>query len=241
MVTDMIYEFRLALRDVGIPVWRDVLVDSTESFYDFNIHIQTLFGWSDMFEHSFEITRSRGVNIPPIIIEAPSMDAFDDYTDESDPKDDFPEDSLVDSLVEDSVFDSVEEFDENEDKPLSTYFEEVEDHATYTYFTDALLEIDVTLSEIVAPQDDIIYPFCTNAENLAPEEMDDRGDILHKKDKLIYSKTDELVASINNELSLLGDADLYDYDYDDIEHDEHFDDDEIFDEPYDAGPDDLPI
>jgi hypothetical protein len=233
MVKQMIYEFRLSLRDIGIPVWRDIQVDCTDSFHDFNTYIQALFDWSSIFEHRFEITRSGGVEIPPVIIEETSMDEYEALDEEGDFADAFSEDSFDENYE----LDYEEAFDEDEYRPIGSYFVDVGDQATYTYFTDAVLEIEIILTEIVAAQEDATYPLCTGAENLAPEEMDDRGDILQKKAKLISVKKEELVAAINKELALLGDAISYDSEYEEFQHDLHFDDDEIYDEPYDAESD----
>ena len=80
----MIYEFRIAVRDIGVPIWRDIQVNSDETFYDFNSIIQAAFSWSSFFEHRFEITRSGGTDLLPIIIEETPLDTLEDYTDESD-------------------------------------------------------------------------------------------------------------------------------------------------------------
>ena len=80
----MIYEFRIAVRDIGVPIWRDIQVNSDETFYDFNSIIQAAFSWSGFFEHRFEVTRSGGTDLLPIIIEETPLDTLEDYTDDSD-------------------------------------------------------------------------------------------------------------------------------------------------------------
>lgn len=72
----MIYEFRIAVRDIGVPIWRDIQVNSDETFYDFNSIIQAAFSWSGFFEHRFEVTRSGGTDLLPIIIEEKTIGYF---------------------------------------------------------------------------------------------------------------------------------------------------------------------
>ena len=59
-------------------------MNSDETFYDFNSIIQAAFSWSGFFEHRFEVTRSGGTDLLPIIIEETPLDTLEDYTDDSD-------------------------------------------------------------------------------------------------------------------------------------------------------------
>jgi len=214
----MIYEFRVAVRDIGLPIWRDIQVDSEETFYDFNSIIQAAFSWSGFFEHRFEITRSGGTNLLPIIIEETPLDTLEDYTDESDFREYSDEEREDVDEIEEDDYDYYDENDsaENEDQTLQKYFTAIDDTATYIYFTDAVIEVDIQLTEMVAPQEDCRYPICVAAENAGPDEMEDRSTILQNRDHLKMTDTQDLIRLINLSLSQLGDSDVFDAGYEDF-------------------------
>jgi len=214
----MIYEFRVAVRDIGLPVWRDIQVDSEDTFYDFNGIIQAAFSWSGFFEHRFEITRSGGIDLLPIIIEETPLDTLEDYSDESDFREYSDEEREDVDEIEADDYDYYDENDsaENEDQTLKKYFTAIDDAATYIYFTDAVIEVDIQLTEMVAPQEDRLYPICVAAENAGPDEMDDRSTILQNRDNLKLTDADDLIRLINFALSQLGDSDIFDAGYEDF-------------------------
>lgn len=214
----MIYEFRVAVRDIGLPIWRDIQVDSEETFYDFNSIIQAAFSWSGFFEHRFEITRSGGTDLLPIIIEETPLDTLEDYTDESDFREYSDEEREDVDEIEEDDYDYYDENDsaENEDQTLQKYFTAIDDTATYIYFTDAVIEVDIQLTEMVAPQEDCRYPICVAAENAGPDEMEDRSTILQNRDHLKMTDTQDLIRLINLALSQLGDSDVFDAGYEDF-------------------------
>lgn len=214
----MIYEFRVAVRDIGLPIWRDIQVDSEETFYDFNGIIQAAFSWSGFFEHRFEITRSGGTDLLPVIIEETPLDTLEDYTDESDFREYSDEEREDVDEIEADDYDFYDENDsaENEDQTLQKYFTAIDDAATYIYFTDAVIEVDIQLTEMVAPQEDRRYPTCVAAENAGPDEMEDRSTILQNRNNLILADTEDLIRLINFALSQLGDSDIFDAGYEDF-------------------------
>jgi hypothetical protein len=214
----MIYEFRVAVRDIGVPIWRDIQVNSEETFYDFNSIIQAAFSWSGFFEHRFEITRSGGIDLLPIIIEETPLDTLEDYTDESDFREYSDEEREDVDEIEEDDYDYYDENDsaENEDQTLQKYFTDIDDAATYIYFTDAVIEVDIQLTVMVAPQEDCRYPICVAAENASPDEMEDRSTILQNRDHLKLTDTHDLIRLINFALSQLGDSDIFDAGYEDF-------------------------
>lgn len=214
----MIYQFRLTIRDIGVPIWRDIQVSSDETFYDFNSIIQAAFSWSGFFEHRFEITRSGGTALLPIIIEETPLDTLEDYTDESDFRKYSDEEREDVDEIEEDIYDYHDEDDsaENEDQTLQKYFTDIDDAATYIYFTDAVLEVDIQLTELVAPQLDCRYPICVAAENASPDEMEDRSTILQTRDNLKLSDSQDLIRLINLALSQLDDSDIFDAGYEDF-------------------------
>ena len=105
---------------------------------------------------------------------------------------------------------------ENEDQQLQKFFSDIDDATTYIYFTDAVLEVDIQLTEMAAPREDCSYPVCVAAENASPDEMEDRTTILQNRDKLKLTDTQELIRLINFALSQLGDSDIFDTEYEDF-------------------------
>ncbi|WP_092491895.1 IS1096 element passenger TnpR family protein [Virgibacillus salinus] len=59
----MIYEFKIALEDVGVPVWRTIQMDSNSTFRDLHEVIQLAFNWDNMHLHSFFVNKSNGSKI----------------------------------------------------------------------------------------------------------------------------------------------------------------------------------
>lgn len=50
-----IYQFKISLNDVHLPIWRRVLLPSTATFKDLHKVIQVAFGWRDSHMHQFVI------------------------------------------------------------------------------------------------------------------------------------------------------------------------------------------
>lgn len=55
----MIYELRVTLLDVGVPVWRDLQVDSDSTFSNLHFALQSAFNWLDIEPHGFTISKSK--------------------------------------------------------------------------------------------------------------------------------------------------------------------------------------
>ena len=237
----MIYEFRIAVRDIGVPIWRDIQVNSDETFYDFNSIIQAAFSWSGFYEHRFEVTRSGGTDLLPIIIEETPLDTLEDYTDDSDFRGYSDEEREDVNEIEENEYDYYDENDsaENEDQTLQKFFTDIDDAATYIYFTDAVIEVDIQLTEMVVPQEDCRYPICVAAKNASPDEMEDRPTFLQNRDKLKLTDSQDLIRLINFALSQLGDSDIFDTEYEDYGSEYAFDtswDDVLPDETEDSPP-----
>ncbi|MGA9518156.1 MAG: plasmid pRiA4b ORF-3 family protein [Trichococcus sp.] len=50
----MMFELRITLLDVGIPVWRDIQLDDDTTFSDLHFILQSAFNWSDLHPHTFK-------------------------------------------------------------------------------------------------------------------------------------------------------------------------------------------
>jgi len=146
------------------------------------------------------------------------LDTLEDYSDESDFREYSDEEREDVDEIEADDYDYYDENDsaENEDQTLKKYFTAIDDAATYIYFTDAVIEVDIQLTEMVAPQEDRLYPICVAAENAGPDEMDDRSTILQNRDNLKLTDADDLIRLINFALSQLGDSDIFDAGYEDF-------------------------
>lgn len=177
----MIYEFRITLLDVGVPVWRDIQIDDGSSFSDLHFVIQAAFNWLDFQLHQFEVIVSEGKKIAPILLEP--LDDGDEHFE--------PDEAEIE-----------------ENQRLRDYFQKKGDTAVYTYNFEEKWEHEIVLTKIVEPAEDAVYPICTGAENLAPEEEHTRKAIRKKKINLAYENPEEIVASINSEFAFLTNADF---------------------------------
>lgn len=55
----MIYELRVTLLDVSVPVWRDLQVDSNSTFSDLHFALQSAFNWLDIEQHGFTVPKAK--------------------------------------------------------------------------------------------------------------------------------------------------------------------------------------
>ena len=65
----MIFQFKISLLDVGVPVWRRVQVNSHTTFRELHEVIQVAFDWYNSHLHNFSIRKSNGQQIQNITIE----------------------------------------------------------------------------------------------------------------------------------------------------------------------------
>jgi hypothetical protein len=70
--------FRVELEDISPPIWREIVVPSSYSFWDLHVAIQDAMGWLDYHLHAFRIRdpKTRGV----VEIGIPLEDDFGDQT-----------------------------------------------------------------------------------------------------------------------------------------------------------------
>jgi len=72
---NIIFQFKVTLKDIRPLIWRRIQVPSKYSFWDFHVAIQDAMGWFDCHLHAFRLKRPRGRKTLEIGI--PS-DEFDD-------------------------------------------------------------------------------------------------------------------------------------------------------------------
>ncbi|MBU9723539.1 MULTISPECIES: plasmid pRiA4b ORF-3 family protein [Bacillaceae] len=171
----MVYELKVTLKDVGVPVWRKIQVDSHTSFYDLHLILQTCFDWLDSHLHHFDVRKTNGKKVENVLIEPPD-DGEDDF----------------------GFFGSVESFDEQEET-VEKWLKQVNDKVIYTYDFGDNWEHEIVLLKKVSKEVQVEYPRCIGAKNLAPEE-DSRGEVIMGQVDLEYPNAKALIKEINLDL-----------------------------------------
>lgn len=177
----MIFQFKIALLDVGVPVWRRVQVNSVSSFHDLHEVIQVSFDWYDSHLHNFSIRKSNGEKVEHIYIEpdnefqGPGSD--DDWGGFS---------TIIKKL--------------SEEETLNQWFKKEKDRIVYTYDFGDDWEHEIILEKILEADPKTHYPICLKAKNDAPEE-NSRGEIIDDHSLLINPDAKEIIEEINDLLS----------------------------------------
>lgn len=70
----MIYELKVTLKDVGIPVWRKLQIDGSTTFRDFHRILQAAFNWYDIQLYSFFVNKTDGKNVDGVEISPENND-----------------------------------------------------------------------------------------------------------------------------------------------------------------------
>jgi hypothetical protein len=61
---NQIYQFKISLKGVRPPIWREIQVPETYTFWDFHVAIQDAMGWQDYHLHEFELLKpSTGLKV----------------------------------------------------------------------------------------------------------------------------------------------------------------------------------
>jgi Plasmid pRiA4b ORF-3-like protein len=75
-ISNIIFQFKIALNDIEPPIWRRIQVPYNYSFWDLHVAIQNAMGWFDSHLHVFHL---KGKNSRKIVeIGIPSDDDFED-------------------------------------------------------------------------------------------------------------------------------------------------------------------
>ncbi|MGB3161062.1 plasmid pRiA4b ORF-3 family protein [Carnobacterium sp.] len=179
----MIFQFKIALLDVGVPVWRRVQVNSESTFLELHEVIQVSFDWYDSHLHNFSIRKSNGEPVQNISIEPDN-----DY---QGPNSDSGWGQFSSSIKK-----------LGEDETLDKWFKKEKDRIIYTYDFGDDWEHEIVLEKIVKPDPKTHYPICLKAKNDAPEE-NSRGDLIDGDSFLINPDAKEILQEING---LLGEG-----------------------------------
>ena len=73
---NLLYQFKITLKDIEPAIWRRIQVPSKYSFWDLHVAIQDAMGWFDCHLHTFRLKKPRGRKILEIGI--PLDSDFDD-------------------------------------------------------------------------------------------------------------------------------------------------------------------
>ncbi len=174
----MVYELKVTLKNVGVPVWRKILVEEETTFAELHHILQIAFQWEAAHLHTYRVEQSNGVKaenneITPI------------------------------NLIEDEgpSFIQIEQYDEDTEF-LDDWFIEVNDKVTYIYDFGDDWQHEIVLTKKVKDDAELDYPICIGARNLAPEE-DSRFELISGAVDLTYEHSQEIIDEINDEFEEL--------------------------------------
>ncbi|WP_188454193.1 plasmid pRiA4b ORF-3 family protein [Virgibacillus oceani] len=173
----MILELKVTLKDVGVPVWRKLRVDSRATFNELHEILQLAFDWTNSHLHSFFVRKMDGVKTDNIEIKS------GDYEME---------------FGMPSFFD---EYNENEEV-LANWFKKTNDKIMYTYDFGDDWQHEIVLMKMFAAEKGVEYPRCVGARNIAPEE-DSRGEVIMGTVDLTHANSKQLVKEVNVDLQAL--------------------------------------
>ena len=139
-MTNRVYQYLIALKDITPTIWRRILVPESYSFWDLHVAIQDAFGWLDYHLHIFRIRPKHAHKILELGI--PNIDRFDDE----------PE------ILPDWEY------------SIEFYFSEIGKNCEYEYdFGDGWLH-EVLLEGILLREKDQKYPKCISGARACPPE-----------------------------------------------------------------------
>lgn len=134
-------QFKLTLRDIDPPIWRQIVVPGSYTFYDFHVAIQNAMDWFDSHLHGFNI-EDKSSKIGVMEIEGP-------WTEKLEPEDDWEISTEI---------------------PLEKYFKQKGNRALYCYDYGDNWEIDIELEGIFPKKEGQNYPVCLDGDRSGPPE-----------------------------------------------------------------------
>ncbi|SFC10264.1 pRiA4b ORF-3-like protein [Alkalibacterium subtropicum] len=179
----MIYQFKVTLKDIGIPVWRRLQVDSEATFEEFHYILMAAFDWMGYSLYEFDIRKTRGKRLNGTRIG---------------PKEGTPMTEsnplllmLRQRLANPEDYDLPRYLIDKNEK-LSDWFKQEKDRALFTYDFRDDWEHEIVLEKILNPDPNVQYPLCTKAKNDAPYE-DGRRDLMTSQLDLTNPNGKEIV------------------------------------------------
>lgn len=185
----MIFQFKINLKNVGVPVWRRLLVDSRTTFEEFHYILMAAFDWTGGHLHEFDVRKTDGTNLPFGEVRIGSNNNIDGA------KEDAASNFFMPfPFYDDPVFNQKEEI-------LSNWFWQEKDRVIYTYDFGDDWEHDIVLEKILEKDPNIHYPLCIKAKNDTPPE-DSRYEVMTGEIDLINPDWKEMVEEINYVLDM---------------------------------------
>jgi pRiA4b ORF-3-like protein len=137
---NIVFQFRIALKEIAPPIWRRIQVISTATFWDLHVAIQDAMGWLDYHQHVFRIKKPRAKNLTVIGIP---------------PDDDYEDQAKILSAWEEDIGD---------------YFVEPGKTADYIYDFGDSWEHDILFEGILLKEKAVFYPLCISGARACPPE-----------------------------------------------------------------------
>ncbi|WP_028274523.1 plasmid pRiA4b ORF-3 family protein [Atopococcus tabaci] len=182
----MIYEIKISLENLPLPVTRTFHIPSDAAFYDLHEMIIASFNWEDIHPHVFEVMKSDGELVQGKVILS-FLELFKEEDEEID----------VETLKQRKDPDSTYE----DDVLLEDYFKKVGDTIHYKYDGPDFWTHLITLQQVVHSNDDLEVPVCVDAENDAPEEHTQNQ--IHNFDETLRNDdSPALIKEINSMIEL---------------------------------------
>src|SRR5690625_436390 len=185
----MIFQFKINLKNVGVPVWRRLLVDSRTTFEEFHYILMAAFDWMGGHLHEFDVRKTDGTNLPFGEVRIGSNNNIDGA--EEDAASNF---FIPFPFYDDPVFNQKEEI-------LSNWFWREKDRVIYTYDFGDDWEHDIVLEKILEKDPYIHYPLCIKAKNDTPP-VDSRYEVMTGEIDLVNPDWKEMVEEINYVLDM---------------------------------------
>lgn len=171
----MLYEFKITLTDVGVPVSRTIQIEQHVSFVEFHEIIQVAFDWTNSHLFSFFINISNGE----------------------------PQNNVTITLKESGMFQNFRgglSLDVGE-ALLSDWFIQPHDKAMYIYDFGDDWTHEIELVQIIEKVDGVDYPICIALENNTPPE-DSRFELLSGEIDLVAENNEQVLVEINEHFEI---------------------------------------
>ncbi|WP_019412412.1 plasmid pRiA4b ORF-3 family protein [Paenisporosarcina sp. TG20] len=143
----MILQFKVQIKYTKPTVLRRLQVEDQTTFNDFHKVLQIAFDWEDSHLHGYQMKKVEGRSVNDVSI---GLDDGEEF-----------------GLLQFSQFDELEE-------KLADWFLMERDKGIYTYDFGDNWEHEIVLEKILQPKENVFYPHCLKAVEIAPEE-DSRG------------------------------------------------------------------
>jgi len=198
----VIFQFKINLKDVGVPVWRRLLIESDRTFEEFHYILLAAFDWMGSHLHEFEVRKTDETNLPFGEVRIGVNNTEEDV-----------DDGKILDLFMPFSFDDEPIFDQKEEV-LSNWFLKEKDRVIYTYDFGDDWEHEIVLEKILNKDPNTSYPVCIKAKNDTPPE-DSRYEIMTGEIDLVEPNWKEIVEDVND-LLVMEDLKAYFTDFFDL-------------------------